>query len=323
MENSQQPATHLDFVGLLNIISKWKKQLIITGLLAAVAAFIVTRPFIMAPLFKSTAVVYPANIAPYSTESTTETMLQFIQSDDVRELFISKMNLHDHYKIDKKDPLARSYLALQLNEKLQISRTQYESIEITAWDTDPVFAAAMCDSLISANDSIVRKLQREKVTEVVTMFENKLALSKAEMDSAENALKLIREQYGIISFEAQAKEISKVIYKKNSVGNGFVQEQYKNLKEHGGEEFALTEHLFRLRGFYNDIKKDYNQAIVDRIKLFTYTTVVTKAVPAEVKSSPKGTLIILGSTAAALFFALLVVVIIESYRKNTNNTLAV
>lgn len=323
MENAQQPTTHLDFVGLLNIISKWKKQLIITGLIAAVAAFIVTRPFIMAPLFKSVAVVYPANILPYSTESTTETMLQFIQSDEVRELFISKMDLYNHYKIDPKDKLARTYLAEQLNEKLQVSRTQYESIEITAWDVDPVFAAAMCDSLIAANDSIVRKLQHQKMAEVVTMFENKLARSKAEMDSAEMALQSIREQYGIISFKAQAKEISKVIYKNNSIGNGFVQEQYKNLKEHGGEEFALTEHLFRLRGFYNDIKKDYNQAMIDATKRFTYTTVVTKPLPAEVKSSPKGTLIILGFSAAALFFAVLIIVIIESYRKHTGNSLAV
>jgi len=323
MENTQQPTTHLDFVGLLNIIYKWKKQLIITGLVAAVAAIIVTRPFIMPPLFKSVAVVYPVNIAPYSTESTTETMLQFIQSDEVRELFISKMNLYAHYKIDPKDKLARTYLLNELNERLQISRTQYESIEIMAWDTDPAFAAAMCDSLIACNDSIVRKLQLEKMDEVVVMFENKLAYSKAEMDSAESQLKSIRETYGIISFEAQAKEISKVIYKKNGVGNGFVQEQYKNLKEHGGEEFALTEHLFRLRGMYNDIKKDYNQALADARKKYTYTTIVTRPLPAEVKSSPKGTLIILGFTTAVLFFALLIIVIIESYRKHSGNSLAV
>lgn len=323
MENSQQPTTHLDFVGLLNIINKWKKQLIITGLIAAVGAFIVTRPFIMPPLYKSVAVVYPANVAPYSTESETETMLQFIQSDEVRELFISKMNLYNHYKIDPKDKLARTYLNQELNEKLQISRTQYESIEITAWDIDPVFAAAMCDSLIACNDSIIRKLHRQKANEVVVLFAKKLTRSKAEMDSAEAVLQTIRKDYGIISFKAQAKEISKVIYKNNSVGNGFVQEQYKNLKEHGGEEFALTEHLFRLRGMYNDVKKDYYQALTDATKDITYTTVVTKPYPAEVKSSPKGTLIIAGSTAAALFFALLVIVIIESYRKHSGSTLAV
>jgi len=96
-----------------------------------------------------------------------------------------------------------------------------------------------------------------------------------------------------------------------------VKDQFKNLQEHGGQEFALTEHLFRLRGFYNDTKKDYQQAISDANKKLTYTTVVSKAQVAEKKDTPKGTLIIMGLTASALLFALITILIIESYRKHT------
>ncbi|HQU99876.1 MAG: hypothetical protein JNK61_11400 [Bacteroidia bacterium] len=316
MENEKY-SSQLDFIGLLKIVLKWKKQLMVTAVIAAVAGFVITRPFIMKPRFKSATVVFPSNIAPYATESATETMLQFLQSEEVRKLFIEKLNLYGHYNIDPKSPLAYTYLSQRLSENMSISRTQYESIEIDCWDEDPKFAAAMCDTLIAANNIAISNLHRQKFNEVITLFEQKLALRKAEMDSAEIALQNIKLNYGIINFESQVKAISKVMYKNGGAQSAFVKDQFKNLQEHGGQEFALTEHLFRLRGFYNDTKKDYQQAISDANKKLTYTTVVSKAQVAEKKDTPKGTLIIMGLTASALLFALITILIIESYRKHT------
>lgn len=314
MENISKPATRLNFTELLDIVLRWKKQLIITGVIAAVAAFICTRPFIMPPQFKSYATIYPSNIAPYSTESPTETMLQFIQSEEVKNMLVEKMHLYEHYNIDPKDALAHTYMYQRLGEKIKISRTQYESIDIAVLDGDPKFAAAMCDSLISYTDLFIRKLYHSKVSEVVMINKNRLDVKKAEMDSMENELTKLRLTYGILDYKAQSKEISKVIYKAGGNGNAFIMEQYKNLKEHGGEEYALTEHLFRVRGFYNDIKKEYDQSVADATKVLTYSSHITRPVAAETKDSPKGTLIILGFTAAVLFFALIVVVLIESNR---------
>ncbi|MEO8148600.1 MAG: Wzz/FepE/Etk N-terminal domain-containing protein [Bacteroidia bacterium] len=322
MENTSQPSTRLDFIGLLKIIFKWKKQLILTGVIAAVTAFVFTRPFIMPPQFKSKAIVYPSNIAPYSTESETETMLQFMQSDEVKNMLVSNLHLYAHYKMDSTGPLAHTYMFEKFGEKIQISRTQYESIEITVWDGDPKYAALLCDSIISFSNVFIRNVLKEKWSEVAVAKKQLLEKKQTEMDSMENALKDLRINYGIMNYKAQAREISKVIYKNGGGGNAFIQEQYKNLKEHGGEEFALTEHLFRVRGFYNDVKKEYDQALSDANKIYTYSSPVTKPVPAEIKDFPKGTLIILGFTAAVLFFALIVIVIIESYRNHLKNQLA-
>jgi len=321
MENSSQPAVRLDFIGLLKIIIKWKKQLIITGIVAAITAFIFTRPFIITPQFKSKAIVYPSNIAPYSTESPTETMLQFMQSDEVKNMLVSKMHLYEHYKMDSTAALAHTYMFEKLGEKISISRTQYESVEITVWDADPKFAAALCDSVISYTDLFVRDILREKWAEVARSKKELLQKKQAEMDSMENALKDLHVNYGIMNYKAQAREISKVIYKNGGGGNAFIQEQYKNLKEHGGDEFALTEHLFRVRGFYNDTKKDYDQALSDANKIFTYSSRITRPVPAEIKDFPKGTLIILAFTFSVLFFALIIVVLIESYRNHLKHQL--
>jgi uncharacterized protein involved in exopolysaccharide biosynthesis len=309
-------SSQLDFVGLLKIVLKWKKQLLLTAIVAAVTGIIITRPFIMTPRFKSTAIVFPSNIAPYATESTTETMLQFLQSDETRNIFIDTLELYEHYKIDPKSPLAYTYLAQRLNENLSISRTQYESIEIDTWDEDPKFAAAMSNALIAANDVAIAKLHKQKFEEVIVLLSDKMAMQKAEMDSAEAVLQEIKLKYGIINFESQAKALSKVMYKNGGNTNAYIKDQFKNIQEHGGHEFALTEHLFRLRGFYNDTKKDYQQALTDANKKLTYTTVVTQPVVAEKKDTPKGTLITLGLTSSALLFALIAILIIESYRKH-------
>ena len=322
MENSLQQNARLDFIGLLKIIYKWRKQLILTGALAAIAAFIFTRPFILPPEFKSKTVIFPANITPYSTESPTETMLQFLQSDEVKNMLVNRMNLYKHYNLDSTGPLARTYMFQKLGDQIKIARTQYESIEITVWDRDPKFASLLCDSLVSYTDIYISNLFKSKWIEVAEAKKELMNQRRQEMDSMENELKKLRVNYGIMNFETQSKEMAKAIYRSGGSGNAFIQDQYKNLKEHGGEEFALTEHLFRVRGHYNDVKKEYEQALSDASKIFTYSSIVTKPVPAQTKDYPKGTLIIAGFTASVLFFALIVILMLEYYRNTKQSVTA-
>lgn len=317
MENPSQPSLRLDFIGLLKIIFKWRKQLVITGIAAAVTAFIFTRPFILPPRYKSTAVVYPSNLTPYSTESPTETMLQMLASDQIKYMLIKDFNLYNHYKINSAYPLARTYMFDKLAERISINRTQYESIEITVIDESPKAAAAMCDSILAYCDRFIRSLMKQKFNEVVELRRQAVLNKKATMDSLENVLSNLREKYGIVDFKAQARELARAMYKGN--GNSFLNEQYKNLKDHGGEEFALTEHLFRARGFYNDAVREYDLAVNDRDKNFTFSNKIIKPEEPQVKHFPKGTIIIASFTAAVLFFALLIIVIIEMYRSRWKN----
>jgi hypothetical protein len=70
---------------LLNLIGKWKWHLLIISIIAAIVSLVVSSPMITTPRFKSVAVVYPSNIKPYSDESETEQMLQWLTSKDVRD----------------------------------------------------------------------------------------------------------------------------------------------------------------------------------------------------------------------------------------------
>jgi len=69
-----------------------------------------------------------------------------------------------------------------------IKKTEYESMEITVYDTDPIKAAQMADSIIVFFNIKARELQSEKSKEVVIISKNQMDAKKAEMDSMENAL---------------------------------------------------------------------------------------------------------------------------------------
>ncbi|HNW53180.1 MAG TPA: hypothetical protein PKN21_02875, partial [Bacteroidales bacterium] len=74
----------------MKIILKWKWHLLVFAVIAALVSLVVSSPYFMKPRFKSFAIIYPSNILPYSEESQTEQMLQWLNSSDVRDSVIKK-----------------------------------------------------------------------------------------------------------------------------------------------------------------------------------------------------------------------------------------
>ena len=95
MTNETQATGKMDAVRILKILNRWKKQLIIVAIGAAIVSFIFTLPAIMTPMFKSTSVVYPVNIEPYSNESPTEQLVQIFNSDDHLSFFYRSVRSFD------------------------------------------------------------------------------------------------------------------------------------------------------------------------------------------------------------------------------------
>ena len=101
---------------LINLLLKWRIHLIVILIAALVLAVTFSSPFFITPKFKSIAVIYPANVSPYSEESETEQMFQILQSQDIMDSVIIKFNLSEHYKIAKD----YKYFKININIFLQI-----------------------------------------------------------------------------------------------------------------------------------------------------------------------------------------------------------
>ena len=141
--------TFFNSIELLRLVAKWKKHLIIIGLISLVGSIIFSSPYFIKPKYKSFAVVYPSNLIAYSTESPTEQMLQLAQSYYIRDRIIQSFNLYKHYDLDTTRVKSyKSRIYQMYDENITIKKTEYESMEITVFDTDPIIASSIADSII-------------------------------------------------------------------------------------------------------------------------------------------------------------------------------
>ena len=307
---------------LMQLILRWKKHLIIVGLISLVGSVLFSSPIFIKPKFKSFALIYPSNLIAYSTESATEQMLQLTQSYDIRDEIINTFHLFEHYDIDTlKNKIFKSEVYKKYDENIIIKKTEYESMEITVYDTDPLIASQIVDSIVHYFDLKARSLQIEKSHEVMVIALDQLKNKKNQLDSMENLLHEYSTKYGLLDYKSQSKEVTraylrgltsndtKVINESNRIMQG--------LMDKGTEFNSINEHLWRLRGTYNDLKLIYENAYRDVYKELTYANVVTRPFPSDKKAYPVRWLIVLISVGSSLLLAFMILLIFDSKKKTT------
>lgn len=307
---------------LMQLILRWKKHLIIVGLISLVGSVLFSSPIFIKPKFKSFALIYPSNLIAYSTESATEQMLQLTQSYDIRDEIINTFHLFEHYDIDTlKNKTFKSEVYKKYDENIIIKKTEYESMEITVYDTDPLIASQIADSIVHYFDLKARSLQIEKSQEVMVIAMDQLKNKKNQLDSMENLLHEYSTKYGLLDYKSQSKEVTraymrgltsndkKVINESNRIMQG--------LMDKGTQFNSINEHLWRLRGTYNDLKLIYENAYRDVYKELTYANVVTRPFPSDKKAYPVRWLIVLISVGSSLLLAFMILLIFDSKKKTT------
>jgi uncharacterized protein involved in exopolysaccharide biosynthesis len=299
---------------LFRLLHQWRKHLIVVALISLAGSVIFSSPAFIKPRFKSYAIVYPSNLIAYSTESATEQMLQIAQSSDIRNRVIEAFDLYTHYEIDTaKNDHFHSDAIKQYEENVTIKQTEYESMEITVYDTDPLVASRMVDSIIHYFDIKARAMQAEKSAEVLVIAREQLDKKQAEIDSLEARVKEYRMNYNLLDYKAQSAEAYRGYFRNLASGNARGAAEAKAiieaLKDKGGEFYAMNENLWRFRGTYNDLKVEYDNAYRDVFKKLTYANVVTRPQPADKKSYPIRWLIVLISVSSSVFVAFMALLI--------------
>jgi hypothetical protein len=307
---------------MMKIFFRWKWHLLSIAIIAALLAAVFSGSFFIKPKFKSYALVYPSNIAPYSDESESEQMLQWLQSQDIRDSVIRKFDLAAHYRIDSSYKYFQSTIQYLYNKNVKISKTQFESIEIVVMDTDPVIARDMVLAIIDFCNLKIRKIHRDKYAEVVNSMGLILQEKKAQLDSVEKALSDLRLNYELIDYGAQATEITRGYLRtvdgsnSTNINTKDVLRLKENFENKAGQMAILTQRRNDILHIYSEFELIYDRAVYDAEKVFTFTNVVTPPVVADKKSYPVRWLIVLYSVAAALFFSVVVISVIENKRIN-------
>lgn len=306
---------------MLQLILKWKKQLIIVLIISVVSSAFFSSSLFIKPKYKSTAVAYPINLLPYGEESTTEQLLQLLQSVAVRDCVLTKLHLAQHYKIDDSYPLGKSYVLAEWSENITIGKTDLESAEIKVLDTDPDTACVIVNEIVNQANLLARSLQRKSSAELIVMYKKQLTDIKNNIDSMDSAIKILRTDYGITEFDAQVKEVTRG-YLKTAGSSSNVDKMkdveavklMRNFQEKGGEYLTLKNLINSQKSFYFRKLEEFNLVRTDMDKKLTYSNLVSKPSPANKKSYPVRWMIVLISAISSIFFALIVIGYID--RKN-------
>ena len=288
------------------VVNNWKK-LAIVGLVAIVFSAIISSPLIIKPDYKSTFTLYPTNLMPFSKETGTEQLFQFLSSEEIKMSLTRRFDLFKHYEIDSTEEKAQAKFNNIYNSNIEIKFTPYQSIDVSVIDISPKFAQTLAKAMIEEVNELIRTKRKEKYQEFINLFGHELDAKKKEIDSIEKKLKFMRVNYGLLNIDAQSKIISKKLAKKelNQTDNILL----TGLKEYSGEFIILQTKFYSELDNYKILKQTFDKNTIDYNGKLSYTTVVSPPNLPDKKNWPNRLLIIVLITSSSLLLASMLMVL--------------
>jgi len=312
----------LDFTPFAALVRRHVRLFAAVGVGAAVAATLLSGPAFITPRYLSRAVVYPVNLAPYSVESTSDQLLQLLQSNSIRDSVIARFHLVKHYGIDTTSIGWQHDLNALYGERVVLEKTRYESVAIEVTDEKPEVAHAIALEILHQGDLLARELQRRNSREVLVIMRSALSATKQKIDSVEARLNALRSDNGMLEYESQAKELTKG-YVQLITKNGSQAQRnelsglMKGMEEKGGEFRTLTELNKLLIKDYSKNLATEQQVLIDVSKELTYSNMVVYPEVPDRKDWPVRWVIVLMAVTSALLLSY-VLVFLRERRQTTS-----
>jgi uncharacterized protein involved in exopolysaccharide biosynthesis len=292
-----------------------------------VVAVIFSGPTFIKPLFESQVILFPSttnsvskallpqtngygdeDIFEYGDEQQAEQLLQILSSGEIRDSVINKFDLMNHYEIDPDSDYPRTKLFKEYESKIEFNRTQFMSVEINVLDTDPQTAADIANYIYKLVDKVKRRVAKNRAQMGLQIVENEYLSLKSEVQSLEDQITLLRFK-GVHDYESQSAVFNEQYA--IALAEGASQSRIKQLErrldtlaKYGGRYVAIRDELQLLKEEEVKLKTKFDQAKVDVNQNLPATFKVDEARPAERKTYPKRSILIL-----AVGFAVFVLVV--------------
>lgn len=323
-----------DSVDLLVFLYKKRLPIIIITAIGAIAAIIISLS--MTPMYKSSVVMYAAsstsvsksllgnsargNMMAFGDEEETEQLLQILQSNDVVNYIVTKHNLLEHYDIDSTSEFKRTNLYKTFQSNISFQKTSLQSINITVFDEDPMYASNIANDISLYADSVMNKIRKKRAWDALLIVEyeyKKLGNQIQEMSDSLSSL----NKLGVLDYKEQvtaySSGLSQGIATGKISGSGikYLESKLNELKEYGHAYNEISnfiefeqERLSRLKGKWVEAGVEYAQNL-------SYIYIINEAFPAEKKSKPVRWLIVVMSTIATFVFSILMVAFMDFFKK--------
>lgn len=303
---------------IVDVLFRWKIHLAVIVVVTIILATFLSSSIVITPLYKSYAVVYPSNVAPYSDENETEQMIEILNSGDIRDDVIRKFNLAKHWKIDSNYTYFVSTLYWVYQQHVKIKKTPFEAVTVEVLDPDPRMACDMVNAILDYYNTKVRNLHREKFREVVLNYEIIVKDKQIRIDSLRQRAQELGTTYGLMDYEAQTREVMRAL-----LGTGSHTGKYsealkykKNLEEKGAEMLLIQEMIKAETEEFAVFKLDYDRALLDYNREYTHMNILSKPYVSDKKVYPIRWLIVVGSVLAVLLLSVIIIGLLERSRFN-------
>jgi len=201
---------------LLDFIWSKRKVILILTSVAAVVSLVIS--LLLTPIFKSTAIVFPAATSTVSfseqrnakassmdfgEEDQAEQLIQILQSSRVRERVVNRFNLMEHYDISQDDANKYHKLGKAYEDKIQFTRTRYGSIQIDVFDKDRILAAEIANKIVDLIDTVKNEMVRERTLPAFEINQRKKTMLETEKKTILEKMDSLSKM-GVVSIEGRA-----------------------------------------------------------------------------------------------------------------------
>lgn len=307
------------------LIFIWKRRKTILIFTSVAAVLSVGISLLLTPLYRSTAIVFPAATSTVSfseqrnakaaamdfgEEEQAEQLVQILHSSRIRDRIVDQFGLMEHYDIDADDQNKHYKLVKEYNNHFFFVRTRYGSIQIDVLDREPQKAADMANKIVELIDSVKNEMVAERTIPAYEINKRKKEQMERDREIVLRKLDSLAE-LGVVSLDGRANLFQAYVDAKNPQEKAEIKKTIDVNMQHGslfdGLEFIRNEKIVKLE----DFMESYEQAESDANTLFNHKFVVEKAVVADKKDKPKRLIIVLLATIGAFVFIIFALLLKE------------
>lgn len=326
MEDSAKQSQEQRMNLLVTIWKKRKPLMIITGAGLIVSTVIA---FTMTPLYRSTAIVFPAATSTVSfseqrnakassmdfgEEEQAEQLIQILQSSKVRDKVVERFDLMKHYEIEPSDPNKYYKLVNEYTSHILFVRTRFGSIQIDVLDRDPKLAADIANKIVELIDTVKNEMVMERTVPAYEINKRKKEQLEREKEAVLDQLDSLAA-LGVVPLEGRANLFQAYVEAKSPADKAEYKQKIEiNMKygaEFDGLEYVRNEKIMKL----SDFALSYEQAESDANTQFNHKFVVEKAVKADKKDKPKRLFIMMMATFGTFVFAVFALLLQDKFKE--------
>jgi uncharacterized protein involved in exopolysaccharide biosynthesis len=258
------------------------------------------------------------DLLEFGEDEEVERMLQILNSDLIRQELIRRYDLMNHYEIKPTSKYKYTELIKMMDSNIKFRKTEFMSIEITVFDTDPQMASDMANDIAALVDSTLNQMQKNRAREAFAIVEKEYNNLQKEISLMEDSVKRYSE-LGIYDYESQSRVLSEAYVSELAKGNTRqarnIEERLKVITEQGQSLRGLQDRISFENERLSQLKANYLEAKVDAEQELPHTFIVSKAYPAEKKSYPKRSVIVIVSTLSTFLLALLLFALLDNAKQ--------